>query len=98
MSKTKLCIPSVITPLLVTNIIIVIEQVRTKGCVLLQSTPPLAIHGHGKKFEVQSKLFENSLDDKTTILWSWLGTNKDSMRNKQMTENLVLFMLKLRVP
>ena len=67
-SKTKLCIPSVITPLSVTNIIIVIEQVRTKGCVLLQSTPPLAIHGHGKKFEVQFKLFKNSLDDKTTIL------------------------------
>ena len=58
-SKTKLCIPSVITLLPVTNIIIVIEQVRTKGCVLLQSTPPLAIHGHGKKFEVQFKLFKS---------------------------------------
>ena len=67
-SKTKLCIPSVITPLSVTNIIIVIEQVRTKGCVLLQSTPSLAIHGHGKKFEVQFKLFKKSLDDKITIL------------------------------
>ena len=66
-SKTKLCIPSVITSLSVTNIIIVIEQVRTKGCVLLQSTPPLAIHGHGKNFEVQFKLFKKSLDDKITI-------------------------------
>ena len=68
MSKTKLCIPSVITPLLVTNIIIVIKQVRTKGCVLLQSTHHLAIHGHSKKFEVQFKLFKKSLDDKITIL------------------------------
>ena len=68
MSKTKLCIPSVITRLSVTNIIIVIEQVRTKGCVLLQSTHHLAIHGHGKKFEVQFKLFKKSLDDKITIL------------------------------
>ena len=71
---------------------------RTKGCVLLQSTPPLAIHGHGKKFEVQFKVFKKSLDDKTTIFCTWLGTNKVSMRNKQMTENLVLFMPKLRVP
>ena len=66
-SKTELCIPSVITPLSVTNII-VIKQVRTKGCVLLQSTHHLAIHGHGKKFEVQFKLFKKSIEDKITIL------------------------------
>ena len=73
---------------------------RTKGCVLLQSTPPLAIHGHGKKFEVQFKVFESLSMTKLQYFepGSAVGTNKVSMKNKQMTENLVLFMLKLRVP